>query len=62
MGFVTTGSMGTPGQFDNSLFRETLAEITLKAIEHDIEMEIHEGFPAAQNNNSLIKDSYRVKS
>jgi hypothetical protein len=44
--------MDIPGQSENSLFRETLNEITLKAKEHNIKMGIHEVHPTEQKNNS----------
>lgn len=54
-----SGSMGIPGQFENSLFKEALAEITLKAKEHNIKMGIHEVHPSEQKISSFINDGYR---
>ena len=54
-----SGSLGIPGQFDNSGFVEILDMISRKAKEHSVRMGIHEVRPTKEKIRSLIDERYQ---
>ena len=54
-----SGSLGIPGQFDNSGFVEILDMISRKAKEHSVRMGIHEVRPTKEKIRSLINEGYQ---
>jgi 2-keto-3-deoxy-L-rhamnonate aldolase RhmA len=54
-----SGSMGIPGQFDNSDFLSAMSEITRKVKAHALTMGIHEVHPTPAKVRSYIDQGYR---
>lgn len=53
-----SGSMGIPGEFEDSDFKKVISEINQKAKKYDINMGIHEVHPNSNNIKAHIKNGF----
>lgn len=54
-----SGSMGIPGEFDNSDFKKVISEINQKANKYNINMGIHEVHPNYKNIKTHINNGFK---
>jgi len=54
-----SGSMGIPGEFDNSDFKKVISEINQKAQKYNINMGIHEVHPDHKNIKAHINNGFK---